>query len=130
MKISFIGSGAWASALANVVSDNNHEAYIYGIDKNEIDDININHQNKKYFNELKLNDSIKASLDLKEVVIDSDIIVLATPSSQIRKVLGEIEKLINSNPIILNVFLSKLNDNTMCHSLCHEKLLKEKYLMV
>ena len=109
MKISFIGSGAWASALANVVSDNNHEAYIYGIEKNEVDDINLNHQNQKYFKDLKLNENIKASLDLKEVVINSDVIVLATPSSQIRKVLKEIEGIINSKPIILNV--SKGFDN-------------------
>ena len=39
MKVGFIGSGAWATALANVVTDNGHEAIVYGISKEEIDDI-------------------------------------------------------------------------------------------
>ena len=55
MKVSFLGSGAWATALANVVSDNGHEVLLYGVCKDEIDDININHQNKKYFKDVKHN---------------------------------------------------------------------------
>ena len=34
-------------------------------------------------------------------------------------------KMLFHNPLIVNVFLSKLSDSTMCHSLCHEKLLKD-----
>ena len=41
MKVSFLGSGAWASALANVVSDNGHDVLLYGVCKEEIDDINL-----------------------------------------------------------------------------------------
>ena len=62
MKVGFIGSGAWASALANVVTDNEHEAIVYGISKEEIDDINKNHRNSKYFNkEIKTAFSVKLS---------------------------------------------------------------------
>ena len=52
---------------------------------------------------MKLNESIKATLNIEEAVKDSAVIVLATPSSQIRNVLKQIEGIINSNPIILNV---------------------------
>ena len=103
MKIGFIGSGAWATALANVCSDNKHEVVVYGIDQNEINDINLNHKNSKYFKEVLLNESIKATLNLKEAVQDSDVIVTAVPSSQIRNVLSQIEKELDSKPIILNV---------------------------
>ena len=103
MKIGFIGSGAWASALANVVSDNNHETIVYGINKEEIDDININHKNSKFFNDAKLNENIKATLNLEEAVSESDVIVIAVPSHQIRNVLSQIEPKLDSNPIIVNV---------------------------
>ena len=109
MKVGFIGSGAWASALANVVTDNGHEAIVYGISKEEIDDINKNHRNSKYFNKVALNKKIKATMFIEEAVEDQDVIVLAVPSSQIRNVLDKIQRHINSNPIILNV--SKGFDN-------------------
>ena len=103
MKICFLGSGAWATALANVVSDNGHDVVIYGIVKEEVEDINNNHQNKKYFNDVLINESIKATLNIEEAIKDSDVVVLATPSSQIRNILSQIEDILNSNPIILNV---------------------------
>ena len=103
MKICFIGSGAWATALANVVSENGHETIIYGISNDEVNDINLNHCNSRYFKDVKINENIKATLNIKEAVSHSDIIVLATPSSQIRNVINEINPLIDSNPIILNV---------------------------
>lgn len=103
MKISFIGSGAWATALANVVSENGHETIIYGISNDEVNDINLNHCNSRYFKDVKINENIKATLNIKEAVSHSNVIVLATPSSQIRNVINEINPLIDSNPIILNV---------------------------
>lgn len=103
MKVCFLGSGAWATALANVVSDNNHEVVIYGIMQDEVNDINNNHQNSKYFNDIKINENITATLDIETAIDKSDVIVIAVPSSQIRVVLKQIEDKLNSKPIILNV---------------------------
>ena len=103
MKVGFIGSGAWATALANVVTDNGHEAIVYGISKEEIDDINKHHRNSKYFSKASLNKNIKGTMFIEDAVEDSDIIVIAVPSSQIRNVLAKIKNYIINNPIILNV---------------------------
>ena len=103
MKVSFLGSGAWATALANVVTDNGHEAIVYGISKEEIDDINKHHRNSKYFSKASLNKNIKGTMFIEDAVEDSDIIVIAVPSSQIRNVLAKIKNYIINNPIILNV---------------------------
>ena len=102
MKVSFLGSGAWASALANVVSDNGHDVLLYGVCKEEIDDINLNHKNSKYFKDVKLNENIKGTLNIDDVV-DSEIIVIAVPSSQIRVVLNKIKDKLVNKPVILNV---------------------------
>ena len=102
MKVSFLGSGAWASALANVVSDNGHDVLLYGVCKEEIDDINLNHKNSKYFKDVKLNENIKGTLNIDDVV-DSEVIVIAVPSSQIRVVLNKIKDKLVNKPVILNV---------------------------
>ena len=102
MKVSFLGSGAWASALANVVSDNGHDVLLYGVSKEEIDDINLNHKNSKYFKDVVINESIKGTLNIDDVV-DSEVIVIAVPSSQIRVVLNKIKDKLVNKPVILNV---------------------------
>ena len=102
MKVSFLGSGAWATALANVVSDNGYDALLYGVCKDEIDDINLNHQNNKYFKNVNLNEGIKGTLNIDDV-LDSDVIVIAVPSSQIRVVLNKIKDKLINKPVVLNV---------------------------
>lgn len=104
MKITLIGSGSWASALANVIADNNHEAVVYGIVKEEVEDINFNHRNSKYFKDIELNEKIKATLDIKEALDNTDMIILALPSQFIKKsLIDDIAPNLNSKPIIINV---------------------------
>lgn len=113
MKIAVLGSGSWGCALANVVSDNKHEVVIWGIDKNEIDDINNNHHNRKYF-EAKLNEDIKASLDIN-IIKDADILLLSIPSIAIEEVCKKIEEVATKPAIIINVAKG-------FHPVTHERL--------
>lgn len=103
MKVTFIGSGAWATALANVITDNKYEVAVYGIIEDEVNDINFNHKNSKYFPQVELNQTIKATLNLDEALKDAKVIVLAVPSNQITTVLRQIENKLTTKPIIVNV---------------------------
>ena len=40
MKVTVYGTGSWGTALAQVLSDNGHDVWLYGVDPREINDIN------------------------------------------------------------------------------------------
>ncbi|OAB49101.1 NAD(P)H-dependent glycerol-3-phosphate dehydrogenase [Mycoplasmopsis gallinarum] len=101
-RITFIGTGAWASGLATVLTKNNHFVTMWGIDQKEIDDIN-NGLNTKYFGNSKFNNPnlLQATNDLKKALEGTDLIVLAVPSAAFDSVIPKI--LENSDSKKLNI---------------------------
>lgn len=101
MKITIIGSGSWATGIAQVLSDNKQDVTMWGIDESQINDIQNNHRNSLFFEGVELNQAIKASLDI-EVAKDSDIIVLSVPTIAIEDVCLKVAPQLNKKTIFVN----------------------------
>ncbi|VEU75678.1 glycerol-3-phosphate dehydrogenase [Mycoplasmopsis maculosa] len=104
-NITFIGTGAFASALATTLSLNNHKILMWGIDKKEVEDIN-NGVNSKYFSNINFNNknNIRATLDLQEALLNTEYLIIAIPSSAIKSVSLMIREIIKERKInIINV---------------------------
>lgn len=104
-KVTFIGTGAWASGLASTLSKNNHQITMWGIDTKENEDIN-NGLNTKYFKNTKFNNpqNIKATLDLEIALKEPDYIVIAVPSQFLASTLTTMQKVLKNRKVnLINV---------------------------
>lgn len=101
MNISIIGGGSWGTTLAQALMDNNHSVLIRDINPDFVNKININHQHP-FFNNV-LDERIKATLSLEEVLDFSDTIILCVPTKAMRFVLTEMNPLIKNKKLFINV---------------------------
>lgn len=101
MKIRILGTGSWGSALAQVLADNHQDVMMWGIDENEVNDIENNHHNLKYF-EAEINHDVHATRDIS-CVKDADVILVAVPTMAMESVLKQVTDLIAKKVIIINV---------------------------
>lgn len=116
MKVVILGSGSWATGIAQVLGDNNVDVTMWGIDSNEISDIRDHHRNSKYFDDVVLNENIKASEDMS-VAKDADVIVLSVPTIAIESVCKEVSKHLNKKAIFVNTskgFHPETNERMSC----------------
>ena len=102
MKIAILGTGSWATALSQVLVDNGHETLMYGISQEEIDDINLNHQNSRYFKDVKVDKKIRATNNLEETIKDASYILITVPTSAVRSTLEKVKPLLKQKVTVIN----------------------------
>lgn len=103
-RICILGTGAWATALGLRLSLNGNTVFLWGINNNEVNDINSGY-NKKYFGETKFCSSLSATTDLKIAIGDSKYIIFAVPSVALDEVLDKVKNVISpkTQMIFVNV---------------------------
>lgn len=100
-KITIIGAGSWGCALANILCENHHQVLMFDHTAQTVNDINLLHQNRK-IPEVLIDESIRATLDIKEAVDYSDYIVLSVPTKVMRSVLELIKGVISRKKLFIN----------------------------
>lgn len=88
MKISILGSGNFATALATVLVKNNHEILMWTIKDDEHASINDLQIHPYIGYSKKLSKNIKASKNIQEVINFSDTIILSVPSYVLEDVIN------------------------------------------
>ncbi len=83
--VTVLGAGSWGSTLAQVLCDAGNEVLIWGRDAKIVEEINSNHTNKKYLDEVILPSNLRATSDLHEAFGHSKSYVLAIPAQKLRE---------------------------------------------
>lgn len=126
MKITCIGGGAWGTTLSQVLSDNQHEVLIQDINCHFVDKINTTHTHPFFDTTIPAN--IRATVSLEEAIHFSDIILLSVPTKVTRQVLKEINALLNTPKIFINVSKGIEPETSFCVSQIVEEEIEVQYL--
>ncbi len=86
MKLGIIGGGAWGTALAQVASADGRETLLWAIEPEVVEAINERRENAVYLQNIRLNDSIRATGDLAELG-QCEAWLAVTPAQHLRTVL-------------------------------------------
>ena len=97
MNISILGDGGWGTAMASLLSNNNHEVVLWGPFSENINYIKKHNLNPKFLPGIKLPKTLKYSNSLPETLAFGDIIILALPTQFIRKLLLDVKPYFNNS---------------------------------
>ena len=101
-KIAVLGGGSFGTVLANIAASNGNNVSLWVRDSEQALRINSEGANTIYHPELKLSSNIAASENLEEVLKDSDIILIATPSIIFENIVQRIVPLIEGGAHIIS----------------------------
>lgn len=102
-KITVLGAGSWGTALAKTLSLTNQNVWVWGRDKNQIDDINKNHMNSKYLDGVNIPESITFTFNINNAIEGAEVIIFSVSSQANRKILEDIKDFVNKKTILVNV---------------------------
>lgn len=98
--IAIIGSGSWGVALGNHLGEAGNKVKIWSFSEEERDIINNKHT-CMFIPNIRINENVYCSCDIKEVVQGSDFIIHVTPSKFTRNIFKSYKDYVGSKPIII-----------------------------
>ena len=121
MQYGMIGSGSWATALAKMLTDNGNSIHWWMRNPEQIFYMKKRRHGKYLSNAYFNQQLLKLSDDIAEVVNNSDVLVIATPSAYVedalsglannalkgKKIISAIKGILPSENLLLNDFLFK-----------------------
>ena len=101
-KVAVLGGGSFGTVLANIAASNGNNVALCVRDSDQALRINSEGANSSYHPELKLSSNIEASEELEEVIKDSSLILIATPSLIFENIVERIAPMIEAGAHIIS----------------------------
>ena len=86
MKVAVIGAGAWGTALANLLTENEHEVMLWAHEPDVVESINTHSENRRFLPGVPLNNGVRASGLIDQVVEGAQLALFVAPSHVLRAV--------------------------------------------
>ena len=99
--IGVIGAGSWGTALAGLLASNGHPVDLWVYEEDVCEQIKTGKENTTFLPGVRLEDRIRPSCDLQEVVRGKEVLVIVVPSHVFRGVAQLMEPHIDPGSVIV-----------------------------
>src|SRR5699024_6356639 len=109
VTVAILGAGSWGTTFAKVLADAAQQRQehitirLWARRQTVADDININHTNTEYLNDIALPDTITATADPIVAVTGAELVVVAVPAQQARPTLAHVAEHIDPQAILVSL---------------------------
>lgn len=86
MRVAVIGAGAWGTALANLLAENEHTVALWAYEQDVVDSINRHAENRRFLSGVQLHSAVRATGDVGDACTESELVLFASPSHVLRGV--------------------------------------------
>lgn len=100
MKVGVLGAGAYGLALSHILVNNKVDVTVWTHDENEAKSLDKDRVSKK-LNDYKVPKEIKFTTNLKDTIVNMDLIVMAIPAFAFEEVTIKLSKYIKKNQPVL-----------------------------
>lgn len=102
-QIAIIGGGSWGTALAVIAARAGHNVALWSRNAEVVESINERRVNSRYLTSLEIPANVIARADMREVLDQALMVLLAGPSHAARDLLTTMSPLLNEAAIIVSV---------------------------
>jgi glycerol-3-phosphate dehydrogenase (NAD(P)+) len=100
VKTAIIGAGGWGTALGGLWAKGGREIVLWGHNADRVARMEKSRENSDYLPGLRLPESVHITSELIDCA-DSELLVLATPSTALRNIAAHLAKIIGPTPAML-----------------------------
>ncbi len=101
-KVGVIGAGGWGTALANFLAEKGYPVSLWVYEKDLCQEIGAKRENTLYLPGVKLSERITPTTSFREAVEDKQILVTASPSHLVRRVIKKALPYLYPGALIVN----------------------------
>ncbi len=101
-KVCILGAGSWGTAQALLLSKNYYQVSLWSRPEEGLESFMATRENKRFLPGVILPDNVSITLDLKEAVENSGMVVLAVPSQGVRETLSKLKPLLHKEMYLVN----------------------------
>lgn len=89
MRCAVVGAGAWGTALASLLAENEHEVTLWAYEPDVAESVNADHENRRFLDGVPLHPMLRATSVIENACAEAELVLFAPPSHVLRQVAGQ-----------------------------------------